>query len=263
MSVYPVISQKLYPGVGDIDDCWVVATVWAARGADRCSVKPSIKAFRAAAGNPDDPYRADGGNIYQITQAVPKIWPLAKFTRMVSQDWSYFMGHLNAGDYITAALLASQLPTRLQFGFRGPHQVGLVKSAGTIYLMNPLAPEGSQPLPIAEATLRSAMRAVANGWLLAGAFKRQPYHPRFGGTRTSPFPDRTRASAPAGRRVNVRTEPKLSAPIAARMVSGTLFVAYQRTTEGSSVNGSRRWYGNHRGTRWIHESGLKYEGGAS
>lgn len=263
MSIFPVISQKLYPGVGDIDDCWVVATVWAARGADRCSQKPTIREFRAAAGNPDDPYRADGGNIYQIAQAVPVVWPLAKFTRMVSQDWAYFMGHLDAGDYITVALLSKLLPASMRYGFNGAHQVGLVKTGGRIYLMNPLAPDGSQPQPISETALRTAIRGVANGWIMGGAFKRQPFHPRYGGKRTTPFPDHTRASAPSGRRVNVRTAPSLSAPIASRYTTGTLFTAYQRTDTGASVAGSRRWYGNHRGTRWIHESGLKYAGGAS
>ena len=46
--ILTVISQRLYPGAGDIDDCWVVATCWAARAAGVAHL-PTVPEFRAAA----------------------------------------------------------------------------------------------------------------------------------------------------------------------------------------------------------------------
>lgn len=87
------------------------------------------------------------------------------------------------------------------------------------------------------------------------------FHPKHGGKKATPFPDRTRAKPPAGRRVNVRTEPNLSAKIVSLLDDYALFEAYQVTSTGQSVAGSRVWYGNHDGNRWVHSSGLSHVGG--
>jgi hypothetical protein len=86
------------------------------------------------------------------------------------------------------------------------------------------------------------------------------YHPRYGGARTKPFPDRTRARL-AG--VNVRSTPSLSASVVDKLGKGELFIAYQRTDTGQLVSGSRRWYGDHNGKRWVHSSGLGYTEGTT
>jgi hypothetical protein len=89
---------------------------------------------------------------------------------------------------------------------------------------------------------------------------------RFGATKTSPFPDRVRTDPPPGRRVNIRSRPDRIQPgdIIDRVRDGTLFIAYQKTN-GARPPGtsSRLWYGNRRGTEWIHESGLRHIGGPS
>lgn len=91
-------------------------------------------------------------------------------------------------------------------------------------------------------------------------------HPHYGGQRTTPFPDRTRTYAPSGHRVNVRSRPDrlVDSDIKSRLVSGTLFVAYQKA-HGIKPPGSSSdlWYGNHDGNRWIHVSGLRSIGGTS
>lgn len=170
MSIYPVLSQKAYPGVGDIDDCWAIATIWAAVGAKRTARKPSIYEFRKAAGNPDDPWRSDGGNIDQIARAIPIIWPGQPYSIVKTLSWAEFRRHLDAGQYISVACLSSRLPYSLRFGFYGNHQVGVVKVNGVIYCANPLAPNGSAPQPIREEILKYAVVGVANGWKLAACF---------------------------------------------------------------------------------------------
>ncbi len=89
---------------------------------------------------------------------------------------------------------------------------------------------------------------------------------RFGSTKTAPFPDRVRANPPAGRLVNIRSRPDRLEPgdIIDRVRDGTLFIAYQKTTGVRPAGaGSATWYGNRRGTEWIHGSGLRHVGGPS
>lgn len=89
-------------------------------------------------------------------------------------------------------------------------------------------------------------------------------HLRYNGKRTTPFPDRTKAyNAVASRRVNVRATPTLTGDVVSRLHVGDLFTAYQLTDTGTLVAGSRRWYGDHNGRRWVHSSGLHGEGGTS
>lgn len=112
-------------------------------------------------------------------------------------------------------------------------------------------------------------RALGVGRVYA-AFTRdtEPHvHLKFGASRTTPFPDRTRIDVSGGRLVNLRSTPESLSPstIEDRWPDGKLFVAYQKVTDGARPAGStsRTWYGNHNGTRWIHSSGLRHEGGAS
>lgn len=123
-----------------------------------------------------------------------------------------------------------------------------------------------------EYLLTFARRLVISGTTQLGygkvyaAFTRdtEPHvHALFGGKPTSPFPDRTRGTAPSGKRVNVRAQPTTTAPIVDYLASGELFIAYQKTATGQSLSGSRVWYGDHDGKRWVHESGLSHKGGTT
>ena len=83
---------------------------------------------------------------------------------------------------------------------------------------------------------------------------------RYGARKTNPFPDRTRASGGG----NVRSAPKLAETYVKRpLAAGELLVMYQVTDEGESYKGSRRWYGNQDGTRWVHTSRLDHQGGST
>lgn len=107
-------------------------------------------------------------------------------------------------------------------------------------------------------------RVLGRGKFYAGILPdTEPHvHLHYGGKRTSPFPDRTTAYAPSGRRVNVRAAPTTTARIVDYLTIGERFTAYQKTS-GQLLAGSRVWYGNHNGAGWVHESGLRGEGGTS
>jgi hypothetical protein len=170
MTVYweRALSQKTYPGVGDIDDCWVVATVWAARRATHQSQNlPNCKVFRAAAGDPDNGYK-DGGTLDEIVQAVNRLYPHLADVKFAEQyGWSNFMMKLNRGYTASLAVRSSYLPARLRYGFYGTHQIAVFKRSGRLYIMNPLQAQGSDPTPISEGDLKTATYKYANGWVLA------------------------------------------------------------------------------------------------
>ena len=101
-------------------------------------------------------------------------------------------------------------------------------------------------------------------WYAAFTIDTEPHaHYRYGGRKTTPFPDRVRGKTLSGRSPNVRSAPTTSAPIVDRLSSGELFVAFQRTTTGQTLDGSSVWYGDHDGKRWVHESGLSSKGGTT
>lgn len=90
-------------------------------------------------------------------------------------------------------------------------------------------------------------------------------HLHFNGSRqTVPFPDQQVIRSPAaGRKVNVRTGPGTNYPVVMALESGTRWNSYQVTDNGQVLAGSGRWWGNHDGNRWIHNSGLTGQGGMS
>jgi hypothetical protein len=180
-AVPPVVSQIGYPGAGDVDDCWVVATVWAAIAADPTIARPTVLRFRAAAHKPDRP-GPTGGNLDDVIRGASQLWPHLRIARQDSTDWAAFAGKLHDGWSASLAVLSSALPVRLQHNFRGPHQVGVVYAAGEYRLMNPLAHNGAAPAWIEETELRTAARAVAQGHILAALFE-----PAKGGTVALPI----------------------------------------------------------------------------
>jgi hypothetical protein len=162
---------------------------------------------------------------------------------------------------------------------RGWHQTAAGNWQPTDYLVfDPLA-DGRRrgialsPMWIPRRIVRDyAARLVLSGAILGqnrvyAGFVRdtEPHaHYRYGGAATKPFPDKVRTwNAVADRRINVRTAPTLTAEITDRLPVGTSWTAYQVTHTGALLAGSRTWYGNHNGNRWIHASGLRGIGGTS
>ncbi len=147
-----VFNQVRYPEAEDIDDCWVVATVWAALASRPSARKPTVTEFRAAAGDPDDG-NADGGSESEVYRGARGIWPDIPVTAYHG-EWAPLAKLIKSGRIASAAVLSSRLP--INYGFLGWHQVGVAWDGGYV-VANPLAPEGSAPTAIGEAALRSAV----------------------------------------------------------------------------------------------------------
>jgi len=120
---------------------------------------------------------------------------------------------------------------------------------------------GFIPAPLEEEVAR---HRADNGETLRATPKPAPEVTlRFHAVKTKPFPDRVRIDPPvAGKRVNIRSRPDRIEPrdVVDRARKGTLFVAFQKT-KGATLEGQSIWYGNRRGTEWVHESGLRHVGG--
>jgi hypothetical protein len=151
-----VLSQRTYPGAGDIDDCWVVATVWAAVASVPSIWQPSVTTFRKYAGDPDDGI-SDGGSIDECFKGAKGCWPGLDSTLWKANEFSGFLSLVKAGRPASVALDSAALPSRLRFGFMGKHQVGIVWDGTKLLCANPLAAQGSRPLTITEAELKTAM----------------------------------------------------------------------------------------------------------
>lgn len=84
-------------------------------------------------------------------------------------------------------------------------------------------------------------------------------HLRFQGSHaTSELPREFVVRSPVpGERVNVRKGPSRQYGIVKTKLNGSTFAAWQRTDRGQEMAGSRTWFGNHSGTRWVHASGLE------
>lgn len=161
MSLYGVINQAVYPLTRDVDDCAVIGTFWASRAAGYRGSLPTVPEFRLAAGNPDDPGVADGLTNAQVWAgvrgtALRHLSPVRWDANGQGSDWAGLMALIRLGYVASLAVLSSKLPANLRFGFDGWHRVGIAWDDGRLYLANPLAPQGSAPLPIGEGALQAA-----------------------------------------------------------------------------------------------------------
>jgi hypothetical protein len=162
------ISQIGYPNAGDIDDCWLVATVWAAVASGQ-TYRPDATTYRRAAMNPDRP-GPTGGTADQTFRGAKGCWPGANIRRYVSTDWNGFTSLLKAGWVASLAVNSGALPGYLQYGFYGLHQIGVAYQNGQYYVDNPLMSNGTSPVSIDEIALRTAARGFSGGVICATMF---------------------------------------------------------------------------------------------
>ena len=156
-------NQVRWPGVGDVDDCQVIASFWAvvAAGHATKSTLPSVASFRSRAGNPDDPNRADGLTNMQSLQAIKYFWPKAGAYSYVSTE-AGFNSALKSGHVASVSVNSAKLPSTMRYGFYGLHQIAVVYVGGKYLVMNPLQPSGTAPQPITFTTLVTAAKALLN-----------------------------------------------------------------------------------------------------
>jgi NAD-dependent oxidoreductase involved in siderophore biosynthesis len=141
MQTSHVFNQVRWPLAGDTDDCWVVATIQAVNAVAPWLNLPSVRAFREAAGDPDNGVR-DGGNVTEIMDGIRGTWPAiaGSIKSIRQQPWATLVSHLTAGRPVSVAVKSSLLPARLQYGFGGAHQICIVRKGVRFLLANPLAP---------------------------------------------------------------------------------------------------------------------------
>lgn len=164
----PTVNQGsgyLHPG--DIDDCAPVATGQAARAVGATMV--TIPVFRKAAGVPDLPNHSDGMTKAEVLKGAIAVY--GKQVRVVSAPiaWddytvngsprSGFMNRIKLGAVFSVAVSSKDLPLRLQYGFKGIHQIS-GRMSGKLYIINPLAPEGQGAQEITFAELKKAVMAL-------------------------------------------------------------------------------------------------------
>jgi len=165
---YPgAFDQRTYPGAGDIDDCWVIATIWAAHASDPAVRLPTVPEFRRHAGDPDDG-KTDGGSLTEVLAGSRGTWPDLLVAGMEG-TWAALAGELERGRIASLAVLSARLPKEVRFGFMGWHQVGAFRcSDGGYYISNPLQRDGARPLPISAPALEYA--ATALGYVRAALY---------------------------------------------------------------------------------------------
>jgi hypothetical protein len=153
-----VFNQVRWPEAKDVDDCWVVASIQAVNAVAPWLPLPNVKTFRAAAGDPDDG-KNDGGNVAEILNGIRGVWPvLTGHLKPMRQDpWATLVSHLTAGRPVSVAVKSSLLPSRLQFGFGGAHQVCIARKGVRFLMANPLAPVYSDWIPCNLDELRAAI----------------------------------------------------------------------------------------------------------
>jgi hypothetical protein len=157
-----VFNQIAWPGVGkgDYDDCWVLSSIQCVHAVAPWLRLPSSRAFRKAAGDPDDGYR-DGGTLGEIVKGVETMWPRyfnGHLTQRRGASWQTFVEDVELERPVSVATISAKLPTRLQFGFGGYHQISVAKNAkGDWLVANPLAPVYSRWVKVQPAEMKAAV----------------------------------------------------------------------------------------------------------
>jgi hypothetical protein len=146
MQVSEVFSQRHWPLHGDLDDCWVVSSLQVVHAVMPWLRLPSVRRFRAEAGDPDDGVR-DGGNVAEIMRGMLGTWPVLQghLEPFRGASWSSLEAGLAEGRPVTVAVDSSRLPAGIRYEFNGAHQVTVWQRAdGHVLVANPLAEPHSQ-----------------------------------------------------------------------------------------------------------------------
>jgi hypothetical protein len=167
-----VLPQRPWPGAGDPDDCWVLSSIQGAWTVAPWIYLPSVTAFRAAAGDPDNGVK-DGGTVDDILKGIDGLWPeLRPFCRgFRGATWATVRARYDEHRPISIAVRADQLPARLAMGVTVPHQVTIYQQQDGEHLFaNPWAGSWDRWLKLTTGEL-AAVRdaALAYGKLRIGS----------------------------------------------------------------------------------------------
>jgi len=154
-----VYSQRFWPGRRDHDDCWVLASLQAAHAVAPWLPLVGVRAFRRAAGKPDDPSRPDPGDERDMARGLRMLYPGLPIEVLRGGDWQTFRHAVEGGRPAALILRAGALPREHRFGFAGIHAVTVAAENGSWLHADPLAAPHSKPLPISRAAVRAAVKA--------------------------------------------------------------------------------------------------------
>ena len=173
MQTSMVFSQRTWPGVGDLDDCWVLSSLQSVNCSAPWLYLPNSDVFRKAAGDPDDG-KADGGRISEIVLGVTTLYPefKGKLTRLVGEPFATLRHLAASGRPVSVALTSGKLPPDIRHG-KGdvPHQCTVVeKAGGRVLFANPMAPMGSKWDEVDWTDIRPAILDYGNGKVFGVAF---------------------------------------------------------------------------------------------
>jgi hypothetical protein len=141
-------------------DCWVLSGLQCIAATAPWLPFRSIQAYRKAAGDPKDGNR-DGGTLEEIARGATTLFPDHYKGRLAIQKakaWDVFTAYAEAHHPLSVAVNSAKLPTRLQFGFKGAHQVTLaVRYSGQWVVANPLQPWPSRWIKVNPAEMKPAV----------------------------------------------------------------------------------------------------------
>jgi len=159
-----VFNQVSWPGVGDVDDCQVIAAFWTmvASGWTKRADLPTVSKFRYEAGNPDDPARSDGLNNTESLRAIKRIWPAAGALSYIGDIEGFKLYVRSKGYVASVSVRSSLLPPEFRHGFLGLHQIAIALGTDGPVIMNPLNKGGATAPRIAWSDIRVAAYGVYN-----------------------------------------------------------------------------------------------------
>jgi hypothetical protein len=179
--------------------------------------------------------------------------------------WAVVVNLHDAGYYLALQGDSDQFGPRTCSGdFNGDHCIGVhpeEDERGWWWIDDPICKTGRYESPVVLRHYAEKLhRNVLFGQFMTKVPKNTGLRLRYGGQKANPYPDRTRTDEP---NVRIHRTPTTadSTVVGTIKVKGTLWAAYQVTRTGDEYAGSRRWYGNKQGDRWVHSSRLVHEGG--
>src|SRR5687768_13980685 len=157
--IFQVFSQTTWPGIGDIDDCWVLASMQAVHAVAPWLKLPGVKRFRAEANRPDSPNRPDPGDEHDMARALRRLYPDLRIEVVDGGDFSDFAAKVESGRPAALIVRSSALPDDLQHGFKEIHAITVAFDDELGWVVaNPLAKAHSKPEPIQKKALEKAVK---------------------------------------------------------------------------------------------------------
>lgn len=164
-----IFNQRFWPGVGDVDDCWVLAPLQCLNAIAGWLGLVGNAQFRNAAGSPDDPSKPNPGSPALAFKAIKALYPQigALCKLMSSGTFAELRALVDTGHPAYVSIDSGKLPTALRFGYSGGHAVSLqggidpigqdALAAGEVYFANPLAKPHSKPLRVKWSAIKDSI----------------------------------------------------------------------------------------------------------